>query len=124
MATINAMDAIKQLFCRRNFILEKKIALFCYLFDLQDSFSAKAKSNILPSLFAFHSTCRPSRHYPFFGITAPPEFAGKEPTEVLRQLDWTSESQRNRYQDVLLEENTHMTQVCVSSETGGYALVS
>ena len=47
-----------------------------------------------------------------------------EPTEVLRQLDWTNKTQRNRYQDVLLEENTHMTQVCVSSETGGLALVS
>ena len=88
------------------------------------AFSTIAKSSILPSLFSFDSTCRPSRHYPFFRITAPPEFAGMEPTEVLRQLDWTNESQRNRYQDVLLEESTHMTQVCVSSETGGYALVS
>ena len=46
-----------------------------------------------------------------------------ELAEVFRQLDWTNETQRNRYQDVILEENAHMTQFW-ASVAGGLELVS
>ena len=38
--------------------------------------------------------------------------------EIFRTLDWTNETQRNRYQEVLLEENAPMQSICVRTDGG------
>ena len=55
---------------------------------------------------------RPHAEYPYFRITAPPEFVGMQPREVFQALDWTNQTLRNRYQDLILEQNAHMKLVC------------
>ncbi len=55
---------------------------------------------------------RLSIHYPFFEITAPPEFAGRSTQDVFRRLDWTNATLRERYQDVLVRPDVHSLVDC------------
>ena len=50
---------------------------------------------------------------PYFRITGPPKYENMTTLEVFKALDWTNETLRNRYQDLLLEANTPMMQQCV-----------
>ena len=50
---------------------------------------------------------------PYFRITGPPEYENMTTLEVFKTLDWTNETLRNRYQDLLLQEKTPMMQQCV-----------
>ena len=49
---------------------------------------------------------------PYFRITGPPKYENMTTLEVFKTLDWTNETLRNRYQDLLLEKNTPMMQKC------------
>ena len=55
---------------------------------------------------------------PFFRVTGPPEYEGMTTLEIFRTLDWTNGTQRNRYQEVLLEENVPMQSVCMRTDGG------
>ena len=55
---------------------------------------------------------RPQPDKPYFRITGPPEYENMTSLEVFKTLDWTNETLRNRYQELLLEANTPMMHEC------------
>ena len=62
-------------------------------------------------IFQFRLTGRP----PFFRITAPPEYEDMAVSEVFGTLDWTNETLRNTYQNIILEENAPMISYCIKT---------
>ena len=51
--------------------------------------------------------------YPYFRIAGPPEYENMSTKEVLRTLDWTNSTIREKYQELLLEENVDMQHSCL-----------
>ena len=54
--------------------------------------------------------------WPYFRVVAPPEYVNMTTLEIFQTLDWTDEAQRQRYQEVLLDENTYTRTTCVDDE--------
>ena len=52
--------------------------------------------------------------YPYYRIDGPPEYKNMTTKEVLRSLDWTNSTIRQKYQELLLEENVEMEHSCLS----------